>query len=118
MFEEFKKISINFNNLSELTLKNEPIFLSVKMEDVPFEFLINPKENTNKAIIFGSGAFDSSKLKPPVFNRHKWKDDFDATTVYYSDPTLYLGKLNLAWGYGNKDRHFFKGYSVYTKNTP
>lgn len=109
MFEGFKKLAIDFAEVDKLSF-DEPVFLTVEgIGGVPFEFLIYPKDNADKAVIFGSGAFNSDIMSPPIFNRHKWRDDFgSATTIYYNDPTLYLGKLNLAWGYGDKDRHFLE----------
>lgn len=109
MFSEYKKIDVKYEELNDFIIETKPIYLTVLIDEIPFEFLINAKENTEKAIVFGSGAFNSDKMSPPIFNRHKWRDDFgNTTTIYYNDPTLYLGKLNLAWGYGNKDRHFLE----------
>ena len=45
---------------------------------------------------------------PPIFQRHKWINDFDETVIYYNDPTLYLGQINIGWGQGEKNRFYLE----------
>lgn len=115
MFEEYPKINVNYENLNNITIEGTPVFLTVKKDNVPFEFLINDTESSDKAVIFGSGAYDPKKMNPPIFNRFSWKDRFDCTTIWYNDPTLYLGKINLGWGYGSKDHFYLDTIAKITK---
>lgn len=109
MVEQYNKIHTPYNEIMNLTLpKNEPFILSVERNGILFEFLIRLKESTNKIIIFGSGAYDSKKYSPPVFQRHSWVNHFEESVIFFNDPTLYLGKMNLGWGFGNPERHFLQ----------
>ncbi|EQB38120.1 hypothetical protein M948_05975 [Virgibacillus sp. CM-4] len=110
MFEEYTKVTVE--NLDNLNIEdNTPTYLTVLLDGVPFEFLVNIKSDSNNMIVFGSGAYDSQKMKPPIFNRFSWKDTFDCSTIFYNDPTLYLGDINLGWGYGTQNRHYLSEIS-------
>lgn len=111
MLNNYHKIEIKYTELEKLKLDKKSVFLSIDVNDVPFEFLINPNPTNNKAIIFGSGAYDPNKLSPPIFNRYSWKEDLNCTTIFYNDPTLYLNNVNLGWGYGTEDHHYLKTIS-------
>ncbi|WP_413378306.1 hypothetical protein [Alkalihalobacillus sp. 1P02AB] len=104
----FESSVLNFSEIENLIIKKETrIKLTVKKEGVLFEFLLYRRNNSNKAIVFGSGAINRTKLQPPLFNRFSWIDKFDENCIYYNDPTLYLSDdLNIGWGYGEKDRHY------------
>ncbi|WP_062320337.1 hypothetical protein [Halolactibacillus sp. JCM 19043] len=115
MFNDYHKVKINYNQLEDLILHDSPFFLSVDVNKIPFEFLINPNPVNKRAIIFGSGAYNPQKLSPPIFNRYSWKDEFNCTTIYYNDPTLYLEKVNLGWGYGTENHHYLKTISEILK---
>lgn len=105
---KYQKTEITFDDLKDFDLfKQEAYILSVNKEGVEFEFLINLKSNEN-LLILGSGAYNSDKISLPVFQRHAWKDDFNCSTIYYNDPTLYLSKINLAWGYGESKRFYLE----------
>lgn len=49
---------------------------------------------------------------PPYFQRHSWMNEFQDSIIYYNDPTLYLGKVSLAWGQGTSDRFYLKDIAV------
>lgn len=104
---DYKTISTDYYNIEKIEFEyNNPFILEVNLDNIKFEFLLNLKRNIEKAVIFGAGAYDSTKYNPPVFQRHAWMDDLDCSTIYYNDPTLYLGEMNLGWGYGEKERHY------------
>ncbi|SHF75738.1 glycosyl transferase family 2 [Ornithinibacillus halophilus] len=109
MVDNYKRYTVQYNELSSFQLPNEntPFIIDVQKQQVSFEFLIRLKQESEKAIVFGSGAYDAtSELEPPIFQRHKWIKHFDDNLIYYNDPTLYLGKINLGWGFGYEDRHY------------
>ncbi|MGJ7910846.1 glycosyl transferase family 2 [Neobacillus sp. LXY-1] len=114
--EQYQKVIVPFEKLTETIIPlNEPIILSVEKNEVMFEFLLKRKEGKENMIIFGSGAYDSTKFTPPVFQRHSWMDHFEESVIYFNDPTLYLGKINIGWGFGNADRHYLKEISEILK---
>lgn len=109
--EQYEKHVVEFSQIKQYNFPNsyEPFILEINKDNVKFEFLIRLKGNSEKAIIFGSGAYDAtSNLNPPIFQRHKWIKHFEENLIFYNDPTLYLGKINMGWGFGFKDRHYLE----------
>lgn len=109
MIESYPKYSIEIKDFEPFILPNteEPFLLTINKENVKFDFLIRRNLNNPKAIVFGSGAYNAqSERKPPIFQRHKWMEEFNETLIYYNDPTLYLGEINIGWGFGFEDRHY------------
>ncbi|ENH98082.1 hypothetical protein J416_01919 [Gracilibacillus halophilus YIM-C55.5] len=105
----FKEVSTKFRKLKkgQLEFLDEPFILSVEKKGVNFEFLIRVNKSSDKAIALGSGAYDAtSDLNPPIFQRHKWMKHFGENLIYYNDPTLYAGQINIGWGFGDKKRHY------------
>lgn len=112
MFEQFEKVIVPFEKIREITIKmNEPFLLCVERDGVKFDFLIRMRENSEKFFVLASGAYDSSRFSPPVFQRHSWIDKIEESVILFNDPTLYLGKINLGWGFGNEKRHFLEEVS-------
>lgn len=109
MFTDYLEFKVTLEELNEITFpKDKKIKLKITKDGILFEFLLFFKSTSQKVIVFSSGAFDREKIKPPVFHRHKWIDDVEESVVIFNDPTLYLGDINIGWGYGNKERHFIK----------
>ena len=109
LVNNYKKIQLLYEDLNNTNLTyNEPYILTVERDGVLFDFLIRINENSNKAVVFGSGAYDSNKFNPPVFQRHSWIDRMSESVIYFNDPTLYLGKINLGWGFGTTKRHYLE----------
>ena len=106
----YEIIDINYNELEDLKIKEknyQPFILAINKENIKFEFLMKIN-NSDKALILGSGAYNPEKMQLPLFQRHSWIDDFDYNIIYYNDPTLYMGDIRLGWGYGTKDRYFLE----------
>lgn len=111
MLDSYQKYNINFMQLEnyELPSDDTPFILTINKDDVNFDFLIRIKDDSDKALVLGSGAYDAtSDLEPPIFQRHKWIKHFDETLIFYNDPTLYLGEINMGWGFGTAERHFLE----------
>lgn len=107
--ENLRKVEIDFNNLNKLTLdKDEDFFLVVTSNSTKFEFIVKRKTTSENLIVFGSGAYNIKKLKPPIFQRYSWANDFDENIIYYNDPTLYLSDITLGWGYGTKNIYYLE----------
>lgn len=117
MFENYPKISVNYQELQKLNLIfNETFILEVYKNKIKYEFLIRLNENSNKLLVFGSGAYQRSTGKLPLFHRHSWISEFEESIIFYNDPTLYLGSLTLGWGFGNAETHFLSKISIIIKN--
>lgn len=112
MFESYRRSLVNFEDLDNFTIIESPFLLTVTMEGVPFEFLINRKNDSDNLLVLGSGAYNPEKQKPPIFQRYTWMDDFQESVIFYNDPTLYLGEMNLGWGYGTHERHYLEELSL------
>ncbi|RKL68185.1 glycosyl transferase family 2 [Salipaludibacillus neizhouensis] len=111
MIDKLKKVSVDYAQLTDSIFPNynEPIVLEVVKDSVKFEFLIRLNKESDRTIVFGSGAYDAtSELKPPIFHRHKWIEHFNENLIYYNDPTLYLGQMNMGWGIGNEQSHYIE----------
>ncbi|MUK87355.1 glycosyl transferase family 2 [Ornithinibacillus sp. L9] len=111
MLNNYQRYTVDYNQLEgfSLPVDDSPLVLVVIKGQVKFEFLIRLNQESEKAIVFGSGAYDAtSELEPPIFQRHKWMKHFDENLIYYNDPTLYLGQINLGWGFGCQERHYLK----------
>lgn len=110
-----KIITCKFEELNDINFpKNEQFGLNVILNGLNFEFLLNIKENSDKLLIFGSGArVNQSEVdkKRPWFNRWSWK--FNESQLYYNDPTTYCyPELTTGWGIGTKKRWFLKEISA------
>jgi hypothetical protein len=109
VFDIYKSFNIQYEELESFKLPSleDPYILRVLVSDVPYDFLIKIN-NSEKAIILGSGAYDSTKLVPPIFQRHKWIKHFKDNVIFYNDPTLYLGKINIGWGQGTPKEFYLE----------
>ncbi|WP_130860473.1 hypothetical protein [Gracilibacillus phocaeensis] len=110
ILKDYENITADFNALKTITFeKNKKIALNVVKDNITYEFLLHIRENSKKAVVFGSGAYNPEKVAPPIFNRLSWCDYFDETCIYYNDPTLYLSEeLTIGWGYGTNKKHYIE----------
>lgn len=113
MLDEYPKYLVKYEDLVSysLPLTENPYILTIEKKNVKFEFLIRLSPLSDKAIVLGSGAFDSSKLSPPIFQRHKWIKSMKGNLVFFNDPTLYLGKMNMGWGQGTVECFYLEEIS-------
>ena len=98
-------------NIEEINYINFPINqafgLVINSNDVKYEFIINIKSDSNKLLILGAGNLHSSVMQKfhnrPVFSRISWP--FKESTIYYNDPSRFMGKEELSggWGLGTTD---------------
>ncbi|MGM0853924.1 MAG: heparinase II/III domain-containing protein [Bacillota bacterium] len=109
MLKDIHKLNSTLEEIKEITFpSDQPFLLTITLEDVKYEFYINLKKDSDRLVVLGSGAYNSAKMSPPVFQRFSWAEDIHASTIYYNDPTLYLGKINLGWGQGTEDRFYLE----------
>lgn len=108
-----KQIQINFNELNDLELiYNKKIGLTIFLDNVKYEFLLDLRSNSDELIVVGSGAlghkiFDRSR---PYIERHSW--NFKRSTIYYNDPTYYIDDaIRAGWCFGSKNNFYLKNIS-------
>lgn len=104
-------ININFEELSTFEIPlNRRFGLCVTYTNTKYEFLVHFKSNTDKVLCIGAGAMaDDSTHDPtrPFFHRHSWA--FDASTIWYNDPTRYLNlESKGSWGVGTTEDYFLE----------
>ena len=86
---------------------NRFFHLQVNYNNVKYEFLIRFSSTNKNLVCFGSGAYDPTNFKPPVYNRHSWGSEFEESVIYYNDPTLYNDdKLTCGWGVGKNEEWY------------
>ena len=109
MYDNYKCVEIDYDEIKNLNLENEePVYLIVRKGYVKFEFIVRVKKDSDRGIIFSSGAYNYNKISLPVFQRYTWMNEFQENLIYFNDPTLYLGKINLGWGYGTEEEFFLE----------
>lgn len=105
-----REIKINYEELDSIQFEDSIISkVIVNKANIKYEFLVRKTNKSDKLVIFGSGAYDFNKIKLPVFQRFSWVNDFEENLIFYNDPTLYIGEVSLAWGYGSEDEHYLEG---------
>ncbi len=101
---DIKKTITSLENLSQESLAfGEKFILIVEHKQINFEFFLNIKSTSDALLVLGSGAIDPKKHSLPVFHRHSWADEIACSSIFYNDPTLYLGNINIGWGQGMKN---------------
>lgn len=104
-------INIDYEDLSTFEFPlNYRFGLCVNLRDTKYEFLVHFKTNTDKVLCLGAGAMGNDSkhdTSRPFFHRHGWK--FDASTIWYNDPTRYLNlKSKGSWGVGTTEDYFLR----------
>lgn len=102
---------IRFEELAaELTPESfvEPMVCAVLRDGVRYEFLIKRIPGSRQAVVFGTGHLTISREEWPFFSRQSWMNEIPCNCIYYFDPTLYLGPIELAWCYGTNARWYLR----------
>ena len=94
---------------------SEPIIYEILWNDVKYEFLINWREGSHQAVVFGTGAIEKGKYNPPIFSRNTWMQDLPCSGIWYFDPTIYLGEATLCWCYGTNKRWYLEDICAIVK---
>lgn len=103
-------IDISFEDILDYNFpKNVKFGLNVNFDNVKYEFLINLK-NSSKIIVLSSSALaidNKHDRSRPLFHRHSW--NFEDSTIFFNDPTLYLNDEILSpWGVGTKENWYLE----------
>ncbi|WP_226618611.1 heparinase II/III family protein [Cytobacillus firmus] len=97
--EDLQSLEMDFQN---------PKILTVNKNNTLYDFLIRIKPDSPFLYVIGSGAYNSKEYSPPNFQRHSWLERIDGNVIYYNDPTLYLGEINLGWGQGTVENYYLE----------
>jgi hypothetical protein len=110
----YPEISVKYCDLeSHEILFDSPYILRVYKDEVPYEYLINRKNQYDKLIVFNNGAIAGGNVTFPVFQRHSWMETLKTSCVFCMDPTLYLNSfLTLGWGIGKNGNYFLENSSI------
>ena len=104
-------INIDYEELSTMDIPiNYRFGLCVNLRGVKYEMLVYFKSETDKVVCLGAGAMADDSTHDntrPFFHRHGWV--FDASTIWYNDPTRYLNiNLKGAWGVRTEEDYYLK----------
>ena len=110
----YPKKSLSYEEMDEESFVSpEGMIYDILWNGIHYEFYIHNHPGSSNAVIFGSGALRSTQK--PHFNRISWGAEIAATTIYYFDPTLYLGSLTVGWGYGTNDQWYLANIATLLK---
>lgn len=87
----YPEYTIKYCDLNNISIKNDTMYvLRVLKDDVPYEYLINRKSNSDKLIVFNNGAIAGGNVNVPVFQRHSWANQIKTSSVFlYGSYYLY-----------------------------
>ena len=107
-------IRCDYDDLKDVQLPfNKRVGLEVMRDSVKYEFIINLKTGSDKLLVMCPAAINdnsSHDRSRPIF--HRWSWEFDASTIFFNDPTLYLSDNILGgWGLGSMDNWYLKKIS-------
>ena len=74
-----------------------------------YSFLIRFSSENDKLICLGSGAVNRNEknFDRPIFQRHSWHSDFDASVIYYSDPIFIRSQsAKCGWCVGTSHEYY------------
>lgn len=113
----YPEYTIKYCDLNNISIKNDTMYvLRVLKDDVPYEYLINRKSNSDKLIVFNNGAIGGGNVNVPVFQRHSWSNQIKTSSVFCMDPTIYIDDyLQVGWGVGKNENYYLENSSLILK---
>lgn len=113
----YPEITIQEYELEKHQIQRDYMYvLRVIKDGVPYEYLINRRNDNDKLIVFNNGAVAEGNVSVPVFQRHSWAKILKTSSVFCMDPTLYLnGFLQIGWGIGKNENYYLENSSLILK---
>lgn len=113
----YPEYTIKYCDLTNISIKNDTMYvLRVLKDNVPYEYLINRKSNSDKLIVFNNGAIAGGNVNVPVFQRHSWANKIKTSSVFCMDPTIYIDDyLQTGWGVGKNENYYLENSSLILK---
>lgn len=97
----YPRVRLSYEEFQEARLNpREPTIYAIEWDGIEYNFLINRRKRSDRAVILGSGDFDRDRIKAPYFARHSWAELIDANAIWYFDPDCLSGEATLSWCYG------------------
>lgn len=119
---KFKSLPYPEQTIHECEIQNLEIpqdttfLLRVIKDDIPYEYLITRKRNTEHLIVFHNGAVAGGNVTVPIFQRHSWIPLLKTSSVFCMDPTLYINSfLQIGWGIGKNETYYLENSSLILK---
>lgn len=118
---KFKKLDypveeIFYEDLENYVVKSDLSYiLSIKYNQVKYEYLIHKRSNSDKLIIFNNGAIAGGNVKYPIFQRYSWDNILKTSSIFCMDPTMYVADLAAGWGVGKNDDYYLENSSIILK---
>lgn len=110
---------IKINNISDLESirirNNKKIEIHYTSDNLTYCFLVRIKRSSKKLLVLSNGAINPQKKTPPVYMRHRWSDDFDASHIFLDDPTIHKNGLKIGWGQGIEEEFALEIYNEIIK---
>ncbi|WP_283705480.1 glycosyltransferase [Clostridium perfringens] len=113
----YPEYTIKYCDLNNISIKNDTMYvLRVLKDNVPYEYLINRKSNSDKLLVFNNGAIAGGNVNAPVFQRHSWANKIKTSSVFCMDPTIYIDDyLQTGWGVGKNENYYLENSSLILK---
>lgn len=113
----YPEYTVSYYDLSNISIQTDSMYvLRVLKDNVPYEYLINRKSNSDKLIVFNNGAIAGGNINVPVFQRHSWANQIKTSSVFCMDPTLYINNcLQVGWGVGKNKDYYLENSSLILK---
>lgn len=113
----YPEVTIWEHELKSYQIRKDCLYvLRVMKNNVPYEYLINCRSDSDKLIVFNNGAVAGGNISVPVFQRHSWANQLRTSSVFCMDPTLYLNSfLQLGWGIGRNEDYYLENSSLILK---
>lgn len=113
----YPEYTINYCDINNIIIQTDTMYvLRVIKDNIPYEYLINRKNNSDKLIIFNNGAIEGGNVNVPVFQRHSWANNIKTSSIFCMDPTLYIDSyLQVGWGVGKNENYYLENSSLILK---
>lgn len=104
----YQTYRLSYQELDEVELPDGQLVLyEIEKDGVLFELLLHPVLKSRQIVVFGNGRVHKHAALP-FFHRLSWYSDVACSSVWYFDPSLYLGQARLCWGYGTNQRWYLR----------
>ncbi len=105
--ERISKLQLDLGRLK--LEEQQATLLEVNYSGVTHYVLYYYRSDSDKCVVFGTGAINKKKIQIPHFDRLSWHTQLPCNSIYYFDSTLYLNEsLNLGWLYGTNRRWYME----------
>ncbi|TDM50802.1 alpha/beta hydrolase [Macrococcoides goetzii] len=103
--------TIEFEDIDRrFIIQNNNLAIKVIKDGIDFYFKLALKDEFKPIVIFSNGAYNSSRVTPPIFMRNSWHKEYEFSAIFIDDRTCHDKSLRIGWGVGYKERHYLIDY--------